>query len=221
MNLAIKIPGVLVDANVRAVIISEGRAAVESAFRHWQRPGESPVAYFGGAHRPTQPRRSKARPRTQVMHAVATRPSGRSKPPIPDQPIAGFVHRAISELPPLEFVWVQYQYRPWGSARKAHGESFLREFFARYSADHLTGCKTGTRRMVRYLIAVAMDDNYDRDKGFLPQHYDLPPGFDIDRRNWNKTYLPHWRRICTGLRAIDNEALYKIGEKVGEKGAIA
>ncbi len=156
------------------------------------------------------------------MHAVATRPSGRSKPPIPDQPISGFVHRAMSELPAMELLWVQYQYRPWGQARTDHGVSFRREYSRRYESDHLKACRTGTRRMARYLIAVAMERNrWQEHSSYLPSSCDLPAGYDIDRRKWNRTYLPHWRRICLDILTIDNEALYKIGEKVGGGAPIA
>jgi len=210
------------DADVRSVIINEGRSAVHRAFHHWALPKESPIAYFDGAHRPKQPRRSKSRPRTQVMHAVATRPSGYSKPNlVPGQQITGHTHRAIAELEPLQFLWIQYRYRPWGSARTAHGEHFQRDYFRRYAAEHLQGCKIGTRRLVRYLIAVAVDGGGKQDSGFLPLGYDLPAGIDINRRNWNKTYLPHWRRICLDITTIDNEALFEVGEKVGGSGPIA
>lgn len=214
MTAAVQITtGAGMEAN-REYFIGVGRRAALKAFRHDRRYSESPIAYFDGAHRPKAPKRTASKPRTQVMHAVATRPSGYSKPNLVDnQAITGFIHRAIAELPPLEFLWVQYRYRPEGLARTQHGENFLRDYFRQYDATRLVGCKTGTRRMVRYLISVAMENESH------PARREVrPEGHDIETRNWNKTYRPHWFRVCAEISAIDSSAMYHLGLMVDREG---
>lgn len=205
MGLALK-AGAHMEAD-RQYFIDVGRRAVIKAFRHIRQRAESPVAYFDGAHRPDTPRRTPTRPRRFVMHAVATRPSGTSRPNLVDkQTLDGAVHRAIAELEPLEFLWVQYRYRPDGLARVQHGDNFLRRYFERYQSSHLVNCKTGTRRMVRYLISVAMHNETNPH-----QRAAQPDGYDTSPRNWNKTYRPHWHRICAELTKLDSDALYSLG----------
>jgi hypothetical protein len=218
MNQAIrKNSGAVMEEYDKEYYIGVGVRAALRAFRYITRPGESPVAYFGGAHRPKTPRRSKTRPRTQVMHAVATRPSGTSKPNMLDrQELTGHIHRAIAELEPLEFLWIQYRYRPEGLARAQHGENFHRAYFARYESEFLQECKTGTRRMVRYLVAVAMDNEANPWRRTV-----RPDGSDINIRNWNKTYRPHWHRVCADISGLDATALYELGVKMEKIGPVA
>lgn len=201
----------------RQYYIGVGRNAALKAFRHIRQRGESPVAYFDGAHRPDTPRRTPTKPRQYVMHAVETRPSGSSKPNLVDkQSLDGAVHRAIAELEPMQFQWIQYRYRPDGLARTQHGAAFQREYFRRYEAEHLQGCKTGTRRMVRYLISVAMDN-----EGNPGRRAAQPDGYDASPRNWNKTYRPHWHRICAELSKLDADALFQLGQKIDKSEPIA
>lgn len=210
--------GCVAENNDREYFISQGRQAVRLAFGHARRDEESPIAYFDGSYRPKAPKRTATRPRTQVMHAVATRPSGYSRPALIDrQPITGHIHRAIAELDPLQFLWVQYRYRPPGSARMAHGEHFRRDYFRRYEAEHLQGCKTGTRRIVRNIIAVAMV----KGRAFTTPQSAMAYAPDMSQAAWNKTYRPHWLRVCSDLANIDADALYEVGIKTPSSGCIA
>lgn len=206
----------------QAEVIRRGRTAVFKAFRAWYIPAASPTSYFSGQKRPARqalprglpPALKEERKLRRLMgydevHATASRTAGKSRPNVhPAQTMDGAVHRAISGLDPIEFLWVQYCYRPPGVARTTHGENFFREYFKRYQTSHLKHCGTGTRRMVRYLISVAMENEAN------PFREVKPKGADIDRRNWNKTYRPHWFRICLEISNIDSSALYKVGREI-------
>lgn len=187
---------------------------MKQAFSHETIPGESPVAYFSGQHRPPAAKRKAGTKRP--ARATASRAPKFSNPVLVGrQLLTGRIHRVIAELPPLEFLWIQFRYRAPGVARANHGHKFLREYFLDYEREHLAGCKAGTRRMVRYLISIAMED------GGQPRRDVAPDGEDIDRRNWNKTYRPHWHRVCVGLADLDASALEKIGQKVIAENTIA
>lgn len=199
------------------MLIEQGRAAVLAAFHHQTIPWESPVSYFAGQHRPKAARHKRPALVPNTVKATATLQPKFSSPALPGcQVITGRVHRAISELDPLGFLWVQYRYRAPGVAKATHGQNFIRALAAAYEADgHLAGCRAGTRRVVRYLISVAME-RYPRQSRHI-----IPDGVDVDRRNWNKTYRPHWRRLFTMITVIDVAALEQIGQKIAESGPIA
>lgn len=187
---------------------------MKRAFQHDPIPGESPVAYFSGQHKPKKERR-RGGGKHQV-HATASRPPKFSRPNlIGRQLLTGAIHRVIADLDPIQFLWIQFRYRTPGVAKTNHGHKFLREYFRQYEERHLVGCKAGTRRMVRYLIAIAMED--DRK----PRREVAPDGADIERRNWNKTYRPHWHRVCLGLADLDAAALAEIGQKLIAQNDIA
>lgn len=187
---------------------------MKAAFTHEAIPGESPVAYFSGQHRPKKERRKAGRKHT--VHATASRPPKFSHPNLVGrQLLTGKIHRLVAELDPLEFLWVHFRYRAPGVARSDLGHKFLREYFRAYEGVHLVGCKAGTRRMVRYLISIAMQDDLH------PRRDVAPDGGDVDRRNWNKTYRPHWHRVCLGIEELDACALEKIGQKLIAGSAVA
>ena len=147
------------------------------------------------------------------IHATQTRASGYSRPVLLDrQVLTGYIHRAIADLDPMAFLWIQYRYRSPGIARTNHGENFRRDYFDQYNAEHLTRSKTGTRRIVRTMISIAMECGANPDQKIEPQ------GFDIDRRNWNKTYRPHFRQICDELKSIDERALFFIWTATASQG---
>ncbi len=192
-----------------AMMIGDARKLVRSAFTHHAIPGSSPIACFGGQHRPKAEKRRPGVAARHQVHATATRAPRFSRPILLDgQQSTGYIHRLIAELDPLEFAWVQFRYRAAGVARDNFEASFQRAYFRAYEAEHLLACKTGTRRMVRYLISIAMENEC------RPQQKIEPAGGDVDRRNWNKTYRPHWRRIRLELAEIDSQALLKIVERI-------
>ena len=195
--------------------IEVGRMAALRAFSMPRVLGDSALAHFSGQKRPEQPRR-KRRQGTHELYAKATRAHGFSRPPLPPSHlIAGNIHRAIADLEPLQFLWVQFAYRPPGLARTQHGKKFLRTYFEQYQRANLSGCKTGTRTMVRYLISVAMA-NTSR-----PERAVYPMGEDINPRNWNKTYRPHWIAISHEIYLLDRGAVLALGQKLGEITPIA
>jgi hypothetical protein len=188
--------------------IRVGKDAAWEAYGHRERYNESPISYFDGAHRPQAQRRTATRRRVHLTHATATRNSGSSKPPLPeDLVMQGGTLRAIADLSPLQCTWVQYRYREPGIARTERGESFRRAYFELYNAENLKGCKTGTRRMARYLIVFVMEGCRGDPR---------PDGADIDPQNWNKTYKPHFTRIKAEIAEIDSDAMHQLGLSVAK-----
>ena len=190
--------------------IQIGRAAAWSAFGYIRAPEESPLAYFNGAQRADAPRATKAKPRTHVTHAKATRNSGTSKAPLVDaQGLDGWKRRAISDMEPLQRMWVEFFYRQPGVTKAERRQSFYRAFSDRYTNEHLDGKKHGTRRRVRQLVDFAIDNR----RGFP----DLA-GYDLKPDNWRKTYLPHLRKIREEIAQIDADAMYSLGLIVEQEG---
>lgn len=198
------------DEHIRSVIIQEGRQAVLRAFRHDRKQGVSIMAVAAG-QRPSGTIQLKATRSQHPITATETRPAGFSKPVLPDrQGLTGNVHRLISDLEQVPFNWVQFKYRQAGRTKQEFGEAFRRTFFLKYEDEHLQGKRIGTRRMARYLIAIAMAD-------LDPRKEIEPDGWDVSRDAWYKTYRPHWLQICADIAKIDREALYYIGSKLGSE----
>lgn len=202
------------DNHEREFYIREGRHHIKSAFHYDFIPGQS-IAYFPGKSKPEKKQSIITRLRlgrvASVVHAVETRPSGRSKPNLlVTQEINGQVHRCMAELDGLHYQWVQFRYRPAGVAKDDHRRSFHMKYFQQYTRDHLRSCKTGTRRVVRTMIALAMIDRSNPGLALRA----MPEGSGVSPRNWNKTYMPHWKRIASDLSRIDSEALCTVGQKL-------
>lgn len=190
-------------------LIKDARQVVRSAFTFDAIPVQSPTAHFAGQHRPKQARRKPGGAVKHQVHATASRAPQFSRPNLRNtQQLTGYIHRCIAELDPLEFAWLQYRYRQPGVARDDHGLYFQRAYFQAYEENHLVNCKTGTRRMVRYLISVAMENEA------RPRRKIKPDWGDVDPRNWNKTYRPHWQRVCLEIAEIDAMALLKIAQRI-------
>jgi hypothetical protein len=190
--------------------IRVGKDAAWQAYGHRERYNESPISYFDGAHRSQAQRRTATRRRVHVTHANATRNSGSSKPPVPeDLVMQGGTLRAIADLSPLQCTWVQYRYREPGIARTERGESFRRAYFERYKADWLSKCNVGTREMARYFTEFVMEGCRGDPK---------PPGCHIDPQNWGKTYKPHFTRIKSEIAEIDADAMHMLGLSVDQGG---
>jgi hypothetical protein len=202
----------------REFYINQGRDYVLAAFHHNYIRRDSPASSFSGGAPKTAKQRLYPKMRRREgeitaedikrMHATETRSSGRSKPNLHiNQEMHGFVHRCISELEGLEFIWVQFRYRGRGVARADYKNSFIRKYFEQYQKQCLVDCKAGTRHTVRTMISIAMIEKSSPSmvRASMP---------DIRDANWNQTYMPHWRRISADLAGIDSEALLKIGQKL-------
>lgn len=216
-------------------LVEVGRMALHRAFHIPSKQGSSSISYFAGQKRPekhqqkpkrweipddgdssewAQEQRARLTRRKwgdDELHATATRAPGFSRPPIPDWTlISGSVLQAIADLPPLEFLWVHYCYRAPGYTQSDFAVKFHRAFFLDFEQRHLSRVKAHTRLVARNLLAVAMQNESQPGANLYP---DVDPE---DRRNWKKTYRPHFFQMRVELQEIDRSACHAIGEKLVE-----
>ncbi len=170
-------------------------------------------AFSGSSHRPRGlPGGGRFKTKAGRIHASESMRAGFSKPLLADgQLLTGYVHRYISELSPMEQHWLHFCYRGLAQKQGDSGHKFMRAYSQAYIELNAKGCRTGTRAIVREMVAFRMSQL----SGALPMSAPFESScVTISRKVWFKTFKEHWDKICDDLYRLDDSILYKIGCKL-------